>query len=760
MRRVIPLEEGWGVMEKGITKLKKILERSDDEPPKITCEEYMCLYTTIFNMCQSETRNFLYGRYREVLEAYIATDVLPCVKDKHDEFMLRELLKQWGNYKIMVRWLSGFFNYLDRYFIPVWNLPSLDEVGRTCFSHKVYVELKRKVGDAIIALIEKERDGDQIDPSLLKNVLDMFVQTGMDKMNCYNEEDFEALMLKDTASYYSRKASKWILEDSCPDYMLKAEAFLKREEDKIARYLHSTMEAESLGKRQHNLLTVYASQLLKKAQLELLTVYASQLLEKEDSGISALLRDNKVDDLSRMYRLFSKVREGLNPVAEAFKHHVTEQAIALKKQAEEAAKHEKEADKKDFAALPEQVFVREVIDLHDKYVGYVNDCFQSHPLFHKALKEAFEVFCNKSVGGSSCAELLATLCESVLVKGGGAEKLSDEGIEETFENIVKFLAYVRDKDLFAEFYRKKLARRLVCDRSASYEHERSFLTKLKQQCGRHFTSKMEVMVSDLALSRENQQEFKEYLSQNPQTNPGIDFTVTVLTAGYWPSYNKTSNLNLPSEMVKCDEVFRDYYQTKTNHRKLSWLHSFGTCNINAMFDAKPVELILSTYQAAALLLFNRSDRLSYQEIKAQLNMSDEDVGRTLHSLSCAKYKILVKNPNNKTVSPTDVFDFNSKFTNKMSRIRITNLAVAVDEKKKVIEDIDKDRRYVIDASIVRIMKTRKVMVCQQVLMECVEQLSCMFKPDVKAIKKRIDDLITRDYLERDKENPNLFKYLA
>jgi len=112
----------------------------------------------------------------------------------------------------------------------------------------------------------------------------------------------------------------------------------------------------------------------------------------------------------------------------------------------------------------------------------------------------------------------------------------------------------------------------------------------------------------------------------------------------------------------------------------------------------------------------------------------------------------------------------------------------VDEKKKVIEDVDKDRRYAIDASIVRIMKSRKVLNYQQLVMECVEQLGRMFKvyltpfmalfcsvfviilncdmdnvfaqPDVKAIKKRIEDLISRDYLERDKDNANLFKYLA
>lgn len=51
----------------------------------------------------------------------------------------------------------------------------------------------------------------------------------------------------------------------------------------------------------------------------------------------------------------------------------------------------------------------------------------------------------------------------------------------------------------------------------------------------------------------------------------------------------------------------------------------------------------------------------------------------------------------------------------------------VDEKKKVIEDVDKDRRYAIDASIVRIMKSRKVLSHQQLVMECVEQLGRMFK---------------------------------
>lgn len=197
---------------------------------------------------------------------------------------------------------------------------------------------------------------------------------------------------------------------------------------------------------------------------------------------------------------------------------------------------------------------------------------------------------------------------------------------------------------------------------------------------------------------------------------------------------------------------------KTKHRKLTWIYSLGSCNISGKFDAKTIELVVSTNQAAALLLFNTADRLSYSEIMMQLNVSHDDLIRLLHSLSCAKYKILTKEPNAKTISQNDVFEFNSKFTDRMRRIKIP--LPPVDERKKVIEDVDQDRRYAIDAAIVRIMKSRKVLGHQQLVMECVEQLGRMFKPEIKAIKKRIEDLITRDYLERDKDNANTFRYLA
>ncbi|KAH0894668.1 hypothetical protein HID58_057097, partial [Brassica napus] len=70
--------------------------------------------------------------------------------------------------------------------------------------------------------------------------------------------------------------------------------------------------------------------------------------------------------------------------------------------------------------------------------------------------------------------------------------------------------------------------------------------------------------------------------------------------------------------------------------------------------------------------------------------------------------------------------------------------------------------------------SRKVLPHQQLVSEFVEQLinrmfkfaaeyqliNRMFKPNIKMIKKRNEDLISRDYLERDTENPKTFKYVA
>jgi cullin 1 len=65
-----------------------------------------------------------------------------------------------------------------------------------------------------------------------------------------------------------------------------------------------------------------------------------------------------------------------------------------------------------------------------------------------------------------------------------------------------------------------------------------------------------------------------------------------------------------------------------------------------------------------------------------------------------------------------------------------------------------------DAAIVRIMKSRKALAHTALIMEVVQQLQRMFQPDIKVIKRSIEGLIDREYLERDASNQQLYKYMA
>ena len=57
---------------------------------------------------------------------------------------------------------------------------------------------------------------------------------------------------------------------------------------------------------------------------EVLQKRESALLEKEGSGCRVLLVNDMSEDLSRMFRLFSRVPDGLAPMAEILKQHVAE----------------------------------------------------------------------------------------------------------------------------------------------------------------------------------------------------------------------------------------------------------------------------------------------------------------------------------------------------------------------------------------------------------------------------------------------------
>lgn len=115
------------------------------------------------------------------------------------------------------------------------------------------------------------------------------------------------------------------------------------------------------------------------------------------------------------------------------------------------------------------------------------------------------------------------------------------------------------------------------------------------------------------------------------------------------------------------------------------------------------------------------------------------------------------------MSPTDVFSVNESFSSKLYKVKIGMVAATREtdlEKQDTRERVEEDRKPQIEAAIVRILKTRKVLSHNDVIAEVTKQLAGRFIAQPAVIKKRIESLIDREFLERDATERSLYRYLA
>uniref|UniRef100_A0A6Q2WZP6 Cullin family profile domain-containing protein n=1 Tax=Esox lucius TaxID=8010 RepID=A0A6Q2WZP6_ESOLU len=639
------------------------------------------LYQAVENLCSYKVSPTLYKQLRQLCEEHVQAQIHQ-FREYPSRASVLSFLKRmnrcWQDHCRQTIMIRSIFLFLDRtYVLQNSLLPSIWDTGLELFRTHIVSDgaVQKRTVDGILEQIERERNGETVDRSLLRSLLGM-----LSDLQVY-KESFEERFLTDTNRLYAAEGQRLMQERDVPEYLHHVARRLEEENDRVISYLDQSTQKP----------------LISNVEKQLLGEHMAAILQK---GLSILLDGNRVTELALLYQLFSKVKGGLPTLLQHWRDYIKSFGGEI------VGTPEKDKD-----------MVQDLLDFKDKMDNVTQGCFNRNESFINAMKEAFEAFINKRP--NKPAELIAKYVDSKLRAGN--KEATEEELERILDKIMIIFRFI---------------------------HE----------CGAAFTSKLEGMFKDMELSKDVMIQFKQY-TQNQSEPSQIELTVNILTMGYWPTYTPME-VHLPPEMVKLQEVFKLFYLGKHSGRKLQWQPTLGHAVLRTEFKEGKKELQVSLFQTLVLLMFNEAEEFSVEEIKSATGIEEGELRRTLQSLACGKARVLNKNPRGKDVEDGDRFNFNNEFRHKLFRIKINQIQMkeTVEEQVSTTERVFQDRQYQIDAAVVRIMKMRKTLSHNLLVSELYNQLKFPVKPG--DLKKRIESLIDRDYMERDKESPNQYHYVA
>ncbi|CAG8559228.1 15498_t:CDS:10 [Funneliformis caledonium] len=684
------------------------------------------LYKACENLCLHKMASSLYNRLAGEIEEHLKEEKTKLVSNlnENDTFLI-VVNKCWMAHCEQMGLIRSIFLYLDRtYVLQTSGVISIWDKGLEIFKKQIMSssagDIKKKTINGLITFIRRERNGDSVDRSLLHSLIHMFIDLGT---YC---PSFENPFLSETRSYYHHEGLRLINEYPVPRYLKHVKKRLKEESERISQYLD--------WKTKNPLTKVVDDELIKRHVDALLDKGFNDMMEDQHS-------DEHIQELGRLYDLLARVN-ALDRLRLYFGSYIKKTGSGIVNNIDQ-----------------ESTMVEDLLALKKKMDSIVAISFDRNYNFAHTVKESFEVFINQRQ--NKPAELIAKYVDLKLKLGN--KRMDDSEIEKTLDEVLVLFRYIQGKDIFEAFYKRDLAKRLLLNKSASFDYEKSMLSKLRKECGPAFTSKLEGMFKDIDLSRDFMTSFyHSRISENLRTNIKIDLYVNVLTQGFWPTYTPAP-LILPPVMADCQEVFKEFYLSKHGGRNLKWQNSLGHCLLAAEFQKGNKELVVSLFQAVVLLQFNdlkQKEKISYEHIKEQTGIEKKELDRTLQSLACGKVRVLKKFPKGRDVNTTDEFIVDENFDVKLIRIKVNAIQMkeTLEENQETNERVFLDRQYQVDAALVRIMKMRKTLSHNELISELLSQLK--FKAQVSDIKKRVESLIEREYLERDTEDSSILRYLA
>ncbi|XP_033639756.1 cullin-2-like [Asterias rubens] len=726
--RVVNFDETWdrllktvkGVIQLGNVKRKTWNDRFSD----------------VYALCVAFPEphsNRLYEETKIFLEEHI--EALHKDVSQAGESLLSIYHRHWEEYSKGASYLDQLYSYLNQQFIKRQKMSEADrtfgfmldtgeeqlmdigELALDIWKRLMIKPLRKNLEDLLLREIDKDRCGEDTNQTVLHSVINSLVDVEQyrqkDQVQFY-QNLLEEKLIHDTGEYYRKESANLLQNHNCAQYMEKVLQRLEEENFRSRKFLHHS----SYNKVMH----------------ECRTRMVADHMSFLHGECRNMVRTEMLSDLARMYKLLKPVPNGLHIMVTELQEHIKQTGLqsVSSLQGDNVHAH----------------FVDVILALHTKYSSMVNQTLGKDKVFTMALDKACAAIVNDRPNPRlpcRSPELLAKHCDTLLKKS--AKGVSESEIDDKLQQSILVFRYIDDKDVFQRFYARMLAKRLIHGLSTSMDTEESMINKLKQAFGYEFTNKLHRMFTDIGISEGLNTNFHTYC-QSKQVDLAVNFSIYVLTTGSWPLGQSTlTPFAIPQELEQSVSKFEEFYSEKFPGRKLTWLHHLCTGELKLNYLKKSYIVTATTFQMAVLLQFNSQSCLRYNELLESTQLSEKELQRTIQSLVDVK---LVDHEPEGDLTATTHYTINNGYSNKRTKFKIT-AAVQKDTPQEVEQThfaVDEDRKLYIQAAIVRIMKARKQLKHMILIQEVISQAKARFSPSVSMIKKCVEILIDKQYLER------------
>ena len=366
----------------------------------------------------------------------------------------------------------------------------------------------------------------------------------------------------------------------------------------------------------------------------------------------------------------------------------------------------------DEALLKDAVeFTSKLLAFKSEMDTMVERAFLNDIKFQKARDVSFQNFMNKQ---DKSPTYIAAYCNNEFVKG--LRGVNEAETNARLDAIIRLFCCLHSRDIFITAYTNYLAIRLLNKIFLSKDAEELMLQKLKVECGHNTVNKLAQMFNDINISRDLMTEFRNTQTHKNMLASGVEFTAEILTGGHWPQ-QPSAACTLPPELKDYTIKFEQFYKQKFQNRNITWLFKNGSIELKTVFATdKPYILAVNCYQAVVLMLFNRKEEMTFSEIKDATNISESDLKEALKYMCNPKMRIVEKgNAKVPDFTPQEICKIFTAFKNPNVRVNFIPAPVEKVDLTKTgpggtgaaANPLTEERKNIMDAVIVRIMKARK-----------------------------------------------------